>query len=418
LRTRAVRLYGQNDLRLEEFDLAPIRDDELLMRVVSDSLCTSTYKAVIQGSKHKRVPADIDVNPIVVGHEMCGEVIQAGANLRETWQPGARIVIQPALNLPGSDYSVGYSFPQLGGSMTYGVIPREIMEQGCVLPYRGSYFRGSMVEPLSCILRAFQAMYHIDPNSYERLEGAKDGGKIAILGGAGPMGLGAIDIALHKEKPAMVVVTDIDAKRLERAARIFSVEDARQKGINLIYVDVSKVSDQVEYLQAISGGGFDDILVMIPNQSILEIADQVAGRDCCINFFAGPTDKEFSVPLNFYRVHYDSVHVLGTSGGSPEDTIETIKLIEQGVLHPEALITHIGGLDSVIDSLLSITNSEGLKKICYPDVEMPMTAIADFGQLGEDNELFRALDQIVQANNGLWCDAAEQHLLEHAGTTR
>ena len=44
-----------------------------------------------------------------------------------------------------------------------------------------------MVEPLSCILRAFQAMYHIDPNSYERLEGAKDGGKIAILGGAGPM---------------------------------------------------------------------------------------------------------------------------------------------------------------------------------------------------------------------------------------
>ena len=32
-----------------------------------------------------------------------------------------------------------------------------------------------------------------------------------------------------------------------------------------------------------------------------------------------------------------------------------------------------------------------------------MTAIADFGQLGGDNELFRALDQIVQANNGLWC---------------
>ena len=147
MRTRAVRLYGQNDLRLEEFDLAPIRDDELLMRVVSDSLCTSTYKAVIQGSKHKRVPADIDVNPIVVGHEMCGEVIQAGANLRETWQPGARIVIQPALNLPGSDYSVGYSFPQLGGSMTYGVIPREIMEQGCVLPYRGSYFRAPWWNP-------------------------------------------------------------------------------------------------------------------------------------------------------------------------------------------------------------------------------------------------------------------------------
>ena len=54
MKTKAIRLYGENDLRLEEFELPTITADEVLIRVVSDTLCTSTYKAVRQGSAHKR----------------------------------------------------------------------------------------------------------------------------------------------------------------------------------------------------------------------------------------------------------------------------------------------------------------------------------------------------------------------------
>ena len=45
---------------------------------------------------------------------------------------------------------------------------------------------------------------------------------------------------------------------------------------------------------------------------------------------------------------------------------------------------------------------------------MPMTAIKDFALLGRENPVFEALDKIVQANNGLWCQEAEEYLLEHA----
>ena len=45
MKTKAVRLYGKNDLRFEEFELPPIKDDEILAKVVSDSLCMSSYKA-------------------------------------------------------------------------------------------------------------------------------------------------------------------------------------------------------------------------------------------------------------------------------------------------------------------------------------------------------------------------------------
>ena len=41
MRTKAVRLYGKNDLRLEEFELPAIKDDEILAQVISDSICMS-----------------------------------------------------------------------------------------------------------------------------------------------------------------------------------------------------------------------------------------------------------------------------------------------------------------------------------------------------------------------------------------
>lgn len=414
MKTTAVRLYGENDLRLEEFDLPTLGDNEILMRVVSDSVCLSTYKAVVQGTRHKRVPKDVADNPIVVGHEMCGEIVEVGSKLKETWKSGQRAVIQPALNLPDNDYSIGYSFPYFGGNMTYGIVPSVVIERNCILPYTGSFFKGSLVEPISCILRAFKGMYHITQGTYEQVQGVKEGSKIAILGGAGPMGLGAIDIALNCTSPSMVVVTDLNGERLKRAARIFKPEDAEKKGIKLVYVDVSKVSNQVDYLKEISEGGFDDIFVMIPNRSVVEIADAVAGRDCCINFFAGPTDREFSAAVNFYRVHYDSIHILGTGGGSPQDTLDSIRLIEDGTLNPASMITHIGGLDSAANAVFGMANPDGLKKLCYSGIRMPMTAIDDFAKLGEDNELFRVLAEIVDRNNGLWCDEAEAYLLEHA----
>ena len=69
MKTKAVRLYGKNDLRLEEFELPPIKENEILAKVVSDSLCMSTYKAASLGTDHKRIPDDAYENPVMIGHE-------------------------------------------------------------------------------------------------------------------------------------------------------------------------------------------------------------------------------------------------------------------------------------------------------------------------------------------------------------
>ena len=50
MKTKAIRLHGERDLRLENVELPSIKDDEILAEIVSDSICMSSYKAATQGA--------------------------------------------------------------------------------------------------------------------------------------------------------------------------------------------------------------------------------------------------------------------------------------------------------------------------------------------------------------------------------
>ncbi len=265
MKTKAVRLYDKCDLRLDTFELPAIGSDEILAKIVSDSICMSSYKAAIQGNEHKRVPEDIATNPVIIGHEFCGEILEVGSRWADQFKPGDRFVIQPALNDPSNVYAApGYSFPYIGGAATHIVIPSIVMELGCLLPYDGeAYYFGSLGEPVSCIVGGFNVNYHTRPGSYEHLMGIVEGGKMALLAGVGPMGLGAIDYALHgPRQPGLLVVTDIDASRLARAETIYTVEEAERCGVKLVYVNTADIEDVPAHLRAIAGGeGYDDVFV-------------------------------------------------------------------------------------------------------------------------------------------------------------
>ena len=418
MKTKAVRLYGKNDLRLEEFELPPIKDNEILAKNISDSICMSSYKAAIQGKNHKRVPDDVDKNPIIIGHEFCGEIIEVGSALRDKFNTGMKFSIQPALNLKDNPYAApGYSFRYIGGSATHIIIPNEVIEQGCLLEYKGdAYFYGSLSEPMSCIVGAFHANYHTEAGRYLHKMGIKPGGNMAILAGVGPMGLGAIDYAIHAEiKPSRLVVTDIDKARLNRASMLYTAEEAKKNGIDLIYLNTSAVENPVDALLSITEGeGYDDVFVFAPVKSLIEQGDRVLRKDGCLNFFAGPVDPSFSVELNFYNVHYNSTHIVGTSGGNTDDMIESLEMMADGTINPSSMITHIGGLDSVIDTILNLPEIPGGKKLIYNNISMELTAIDEFRKKAGQNPLFLRLAEIVEANKGLWCLEAEKYLLENA----
>ena len=230
------------------------------------------------------------------------------------------------------------------------------------------------------------------------------------------MGLGAIDYAIHNpRRPSLLVVTDIDDARLARAAVLYPPEDAAKNGVTLHYVNTAGMEDVPARLLAFSKGkGYDDVYVYAPVAAVVEQADKILGHDGCLNFFAGPTNPEFSARYNFYNVHYNSTHVSGNSGGTTDDMIEALDLMTRGVVNPSSMITHIGGLDSVVETTLNLPKIPGGKKLIYTQIKMPLTAITDFRKLGETDPVFRHLADLVEQHNGLWHAEAERYLLANA----
>jgi threonine dehydrogenase-like Zn-dependent dehydrogenase len=421
MKTRAVRLYGKNDLRLEEFELPQIKENEILAKVICDSLCMSSYKAASQGTDHKRIPNDVAVNPVIIGHEFAGELIEIGSKWKNQFKTGDKFSIQPALVYKDGPVGIlsapGYSYHYIGGDATYVVLPNEVMELGCLLPFEGEgFYPASLSEPLSCVIGAMHANYHTIPGSYiHRMEIVADG-KMAILAGVGPMGLAAINYTVNREdrKPSLLVVTDIDQTRLDRAAGLYTVTYAASKGIDLRYINTSKLANPVEDMKAMTGGeGFNDVFVFAPVAPVIEQADGLLAFDGCLNFFAGPSDPNLQAKLNFYNVHYGYTHIAGTSGGNTDDMKEALLMMSKG-LDPAGLVTHIGGINAVIESTLHLPSIPGGKKLIYNHLEMPLTPITDFAEKGKTNPVYAELAKICNKYNGLWSVEAETYLLKNA----
>lgn len=421
MKTKAVRLYGVEDLRLEEFELPEMKDDEILAEVISDSLCMSTWKVAHQGAAHKRIPDNVAENPTIMGHEFAGRILKVGKKWQGQFKEGDKFSIQPAMNHPEGPVGLlsapGYSYRYAGGDATYIIIPREVMEMGCLLPYTGpGFYPASLSEPLSCVIGAIHACYHVNQGSYVHQMDIRENGKMALLAGVGPMGLAMINYVLHREDrhPSLFVVTDIDQARLDRAAELYSVEYAASRGIELKYINTGNIEDPVKTLREISGGtGYDEVVVMAPVPAVVEQADDILGFDGCLNFFSGPGRADFKAPFNFYNVHYALTHVVGTSGGNTDDMKEGLKMMSEG-LDPAGLVTHIGGLNVVPETTIHLPEIKGGKKLIYTHVEMPLTAIADFGEKGRTNPVYAELDRLCKAHNGLWNIEAEEYLLSHS----
>jgi hypothetical protein len=132
-----------------------------------------------------------------------------------------------------------------------------------------------------------------------------------------------------------------------------------------------------------------------------------------MNFFAGPINSQFKAEINLYNVHYTSTHILGTTGGNTDDLIEAIDLSSKGLITPAVMITHIGGIDSIANATMKLPSLPGGKKLTYTQLNMPLTALNDFEELGKTDPLFAKLDVSMKNHEGLWNSEAEKILFKH-----
>ena len=93
MKVKGVRLYGVKDIRLEEFEIPEIAEDEILLKIECNGIAVSTLKEITLAQRHLRVPKNIKKNPVLIGHEFSGTIAKVGTRWKEDYQEGKHFVI-------------------------------------------------------------------------------------------------------------------------------------------------------------------------------------------------------------------------------------------------------------------------------------------------------------------------------------
>jgi L-iditol 2-dehydrogenase len=115
--------------------------------------------------------------------------------------------------------------------------------------------------------------------------------------------------------------------------------------------------------------GADDIIVAVGNAEVQTEAQQWLARGGVLDLFAGLKKGEHLIQLDTVRVHYDDIKVVGSSGGSPADIAEALRMIASGEIDVGRHMTIVGSLDQLPRALQMVKNTETDGKIVlYPHI--------------------------------------------------
>ena len=383
---RALVLSGPGfeNLSIRKISVPKPTANQMLARVDAAGICTSLLKLIDQGSDHPLLGGwDIESWPIILGDEGTVTLVDVGDNLKSTYSPGQRFVVQPAIDIDPINHreryfenargvhkiAAGYS---VGGHLAeYMLIPEEILNAGCLLPLpldSMPYAHAAVAEPISCIISGQDHHIHlIQENPCKprtSINGLLKGGTTVIVG-AGAMGRIHIDLAFSYQ-PRMIIVVNTSDPRLRLVESLFS-QRAKSAGIQLITVNPHNVDLANFILDKTDYKGADDIIIAVGSRQAMEAAPSYAGLGAVINLFGGLKRGDEIVGFDTIAVHYKSINITGSSGGSPWDISRTLQLIADGTIDPSVHITRIGDLENAIDFLRMIKSKQiDGKAVVYP----------------------------------------------------
>jgi threonine dehydrogenase-like Zn-dependent dehydrogenase len=213
------------------------------------------------------------------------------------------------------------------------------MAQGNVvkLPEEISPDQAVLVEPLSCCFNSWRAL------------GTHPGDTVLIFG-AGP--IGALHVMINRLAGATkIIVADISAGRLAQI-REYGADEV----IN------SSEQDPAEEADRFTGGqGPSVVITACSVPAVQQQALEIAGVEGRINFFGGMPKGKEAVTLNTNLIHYKQLRVLGTTGSTINDYLESMKIAASGRLPLEKLISKRFRIDEINNAFQYAAGGTGMK---------------------------------------------------------
>jgi len=336
---KVAKWYNNQDIRIEEVPTPTPGPDEMLVRVMACGICGSD---IVEWYRLPRAP-------LVPGHEIGAEVVEVGQAVRK-FSPGDRVFVAPKVPCMQCDYCINGHYPVCtrikerlpGGFAEYVLVPHTLIENGTYrLPDTTSFEQSTFIEPLACVVRA------------QRLAGGVQQGQTVVVFGCGMSGL--LHIKLAKAKNCQVIATDVNAGRLELAARL---------GADITIDAAENVAERLSDANDEKAG------VVILSTSATSAVDQAwkcVDKGGVIVFFAVPgPDRQISIPLNDFWTK--EIKILTSYYCGPPDIIDAIDLIESETIKVDDMITHRLPLKDITRGFqLVLDGKESIKVIIHPN---------------------------------------------------
>ena len=345
----AAVFHGPNDLRVEQVELPQIQAGELLVKVLSASICATDLR-IIHGQHRMFAPGVVRIP----GHEVVGTIEKIGGGL-DGFTLGERVFIAPNMgcghcvqcisgnnNLCANYDAIGITID--GGFAEYVRVPANAMRQGNVIPIRESVDPAvaALLEPFACVLRGQNAL-HIQP------------GEVVLVIGSGPIGV--MHTKLAKMRGAGVVI--VSEPLAERA------EQARAMGADRVVNPLEEDLKQV-VLQLSQGRGADAIIVAAPVHAAQESTLALAAIGGRINFFGGLPKERPTINFDSNQVHYKELIITGTTACSTHDCWQAAEIVNTGLVDLSDLISQRFPLSSAIEAFAAAENRKSLKIVLEP----------------------------------------------------
>lgn len=344
----SARMYGINDLRMEEVPVPEIGPDELLVEVKAAAVCGTDVRIFQNGAENISPET-----PLILGHEIAGVICAAGQRVT-AYRAGQRVAIAPnfgcgvcgACVSGNSQLCAEYQalgIHMAGGFAEYVRVPAKAVASGNVtlIPDGVSFRAAAVNEPLSC---AF--------NGSERC-GIRPGDTVVIIG-AGPIGVMHAMLA-EMAGAGCVIVNDLSAERLAACRRVSSRFVAVQSDIKEAVRDIT------------SGNGADVCITACPAPAAQSLALELCGLNARVNFFGGVPAGKQPTALNTNLIHYKQLLVSGTTRSSLTQFRRTLGFIAAGLLNVDALVTDTYALEQTPEAFSNAAHAKGLKHVICRD---------------------------------------------------
>jgi L-iditol 2-dehydrogenase len=318
---KAVVVRAPQDYAVEDVPIPAIPADGMLLEVLACALCGSDLRTLRSG--HRKVKF-----PWTLGHEICAKVDKVGKKFEGSLRPGDTLSLGPVVYCGTCDFcrdgrfelcenyrEIAQAWP--GGFAEYIAIPREVIEHGLIqtTPSNIDPAHIAVVEPIcSCI------------NAQEK--GAIGLGDSVVIIGSGPIGCIHTSLA-HLRGAKQVIIADVVKERLEQV-EAFNPD---------LIIDASKVDLVQEVLRLTNGKGADVVITANPVPQTQVQAVEMTRKGGRILLFGGLPADNSRPGLDMNLVHYNALHLIGTTIFAPRHHRQALDLVIDGKIPVEQLIT-------------------------------------------------------------------------------